>query len=161
MSINTSHCFIIIHQIYLIVLQDRLKRISQIHEFIWLYNNPLTMTRLSCTRITRNGRYRNLQTHGLLCYYRSVFKCSLVYITFCPTNHTKIQCLCLQIFSSQPNYKSNALSFFLDSLQIDISHTLFQISQPLISAHVQTRLRPFHIYVGVKCTELEGTMLRR
>ena len=63
MCIHIACCIIVTYGIDIMFLQNEPKRISQIHEFFQLFNNPHTATRHRCTR-NGNGWH---WIHSMLC----------------------------------------------------------------------------------------------
>ena len=49
------------------IFWNDLEKLFQIHEPIQLYDNPPTITKLSCTRIVRDDKCRNLLINSFLC----------------------------------------------------------------------------------------------
>ena len=69
------------------IFWNDLEKLFQIHEPIQLYDNPPTITKLSCTRIVRDDKCRNLLIHSFLCYCGNVIYYSLIYIMFYLITH--------------------------------------------------------------------------
>ena len=80
------HLSLLYHNLWdnLMFIQNGLKRLSQIHESIWVLNIPLTTTRHQCTR-NENGWY---QIHGILCIvglysiFSNLYHCLPYYISY-------------------------------------------------------------------------------